>query len=173
MANTRDIVRRIKSVKNTKKITKAMGENLSSFTMGVLGLAFKGDTDDIRESGAIKMIRMLRGHGARLRVFDPAAMENTKKALGNDGIYYAKDMYDSLKGADALCVFTEWDEFKSLNLVRSKKLMKGKLLFDARNLLDQKAVEKAGFIYFAVGKRTNGYTEDGDIVSTAILGGGN
>ena len=149
-----------------------MGENLSGCTLGVLGLAFKGDTDDIRESGAIKIIRMLRGHGAKLRVYDPAAMENTKKALGHDGIYYAKDMYDAVEGVDALCIFTEWEEFKSLDQAKAKKLMDGKLLFDARNLLNQKAVEGAGFIYIAVGKRTNGYTEDGDIVSTAILRNG-
>lgn len=155
-----------------KKIIKAMGENLSGCTFGVLGLAFKGDTDDIRESGAIKMIRMMRGQGARLRVFDPAAMDNTKKVLGEDSVYYAKDMYDALEGVDALCVFTEWCEFKELDLNKSKKLMKGNLIFDARNLLDQKAVESTGFIYIAVGKRTNGYTEDGDIVSTAILRNG-
>lgn len=155
-----------------KKILKAMGDNLSGCTVGVLGLAFKNDTDDIRESGAIKMIRMLRGQGAKLRVYDPAAIENTKKVLGHDGIYYATDMYDALEGVDALCIFTEWNEFKSLDLIKSKKLMKGQLVFDARNLLDQKAVEGAGFIYIAVGKRTNGYTEDGDIVSTAILRNG-
>jgi UDPglucose 6-dehydrogenase len=155
-----------------KKIIKAMGDNLSGCTFGVLGLAFKNDTDDIRESGAIKMIRMIRGHGAKLRVYDPAAMENTKKVLGHEGIFYANDMYNALEGVDALCIFTEWNEFKSLNLAKSKKLMKGCLLFDARNLLDQKAVEGTGFIYIAVGKRTNGYTEDGDIVSTAILRNG-
>lgn len=155
-----------------KKITKAMGENLSDLTIGILGLAFKGDTDDIRESGAIKMIRMLRGQGAKLRVYDPAATENTKKVLGSDAIYYAKDEYDAVKETDALCIFTEWEQFKKLDLAKTKELMKGKLLFDARNLLDQKAVEEAGFVYFAVGKRTNGYTEDGDIVSTAILRNG-
>ncbi len=155
-----------------KKITKAMGDNLSDYTFAVLGLAFKNDTDDIRESGAIKMIRMLRGHGAKLRVYDPAAMENTKKVLGVDAIYYAKDEYDAIKEADALCIFTEWEQFKKLDLTKTKELMRGKLLFDARNLLDQKAVESTGFTYFAVGKRTNGYTEDGDIVSSAILRNG-
>ena len=145
---------------------------MSDFTISVLGLAFKGDTDDIRESGAIKMIRMLRGQGAKLRVYDPAAMENTKKVLGMDAIYYAKDEYDAIKETDALCIFTEWEQFKKLDLAKTKGLMRGKLLFDARNLLDQNAVEESGFTYFAVGKRTNGYTEDGDIVSTAILRNG-
>ncbi|KKT69849.1 MAG: Nucleotide sugar dehydrogenase [candidate division WWE3 bacterium GW2011_GWB1_44_4] len=155
-----------------KKITKAMGENLSGCTIGVLGLAFKNDTDDIRESGAIKMIRMIRGYGAELRVYDPAAMENTKKVFGHDQIYYANDMYDAIKDVDALCIFTEWGNFKLLDLTKTKQLMKGNLIFDARNLLDQKAVESSGFVYIAVGKRTNGYTEDGDIVSTAILKNG-
>lgn len=155
-----------------RKITKAMGENLSGCTVGVLGLAFKNDTDDIRESGAIKMIRMLRGHGAKLKVYDPAAMENTKKVLGHDDIYYANDMYDAVSQVDALCIFTEWKEFATLDLERAKKEMKGNLIFDARNLLNQKSVESKGFIYFAVGKRTNGYTEEGDIVSTAVLKNG-
>jgi len=70
-------------------------------------------------------------------------------------------MYDALEGVDALCVFTEWDEFRALDLKKTKKLMKGSLVFDARNLLDQRLVESTGFIYIAVGKRTNGYTEDG------------
>jgi UDPglucose 6-dehydrogenase len=155
-----------------KKITKAMGDNLSDYVFGILGLAFKNDTDDIRESGAIKMIRMIRGHGAKLRVYDPAAIENTKKVLGYDDIYYANDIYDAMENVDALCIFTEWSEFKLLDLIKAKKYMKGNLLFDARNLLDQESVEGAGFSYFAVGKRTNGYTEDGDIVSTAILRNG-
>jgi UDPglucose 6-dehydrogenase len=155
-----------------RKITRAMGDNLSDYTFAILGLAFKNDTDDIRESGAIKMIRMLRGRGAKLRVYDPAAMENTKKALGSDAIYYAKDECDAVKETDALCIFTEWEQFKKLDLAKTKELMRGKLLFDARNLLDQKAVESTGFIYFAVGKRTNSYTEDGDIVSSAILRNG-
>ncbi|MBU0649738.1 UDP-glucose/GDP-mannose dehydrogenase family protein, partial [Patescibacteria group bacterium] len=154
------------------KIVKAMGENLSDLTICCLGLAFKNNTDDIRESGAIKIVRLLRGQGARLRVYDPAAMPNTREVLGSDGIYYAKDEYDAVKEADAICILTEWEQFALLDLVKIKKLMRGKLIFDARNLLDQKAVESQDFIYFAVGKRTNGYTEDGGIVSSAILRNG-
>lgn len=155
-----------------KKITRAMGDNLSGCTLGVLGLAFKGDTDDIRESGSIKIIRMLRGHGAKLRVYDPAAMENTKRVLGDEAMYYAKDELDAADKVDALCVFTEWEQFKKLDYSAIKQRMKESLLFDARNLLDQKAVESIGFTYFAVGKRTNGYTGDGEIISTAILKNG-
>lgn len=144
-----------------KKITKAMGEDLSKYTISVLGLAFKGDTDDIRDSGAIKTTRLLRGYGAKLRVYDPAAMENSKKALGTDTIYYAKDEYDAVKETDALCIFTDWEQFKKLDLVKIKGLMRGDFLFDARNLLDQIAAEETGFVYIAVGKRTNGFIENG------------
>lgn len=152
-----------------KKITKHLGENLSDKTVAVLGLAFKDNTDDIRESVAVKMVRMLRGNGATLRVYDPAAMENTQKVLGTDDIYYAKDTYDALKGADAVCILTEWGEFKSLDLAKAKKLMRGNAFFDGRILMDQKATEAAGFVYFTIGKRSNGWTDDGDIMKTALL----
>jgi UDPglucose 6-dehydrogenase len=155
-----------------KKITKHLGDNLSGKTIAVLGLAFKDNTDDIRESVAIKLVRMLRGNGANLRVYDPAAMDNTKRVLGGDDIYYAKDSYDAVKGADAVCILTEWADFKNIDLDKVKKLMKGNSMFDGRFLMDQKVVEDAGFIYFTIGKRSNGWTEEGDIVRTALLKNG-
>ena len=157
-----------------KKITSMFGDNLSGFTYGILGLAFKNDTDDIRESVALKIVRMIRGSGGRLKVYDPAAMENTMRALGSDDIIYTKDMYDAVKDVDAVCILTEWSEFKNLDLDKTKSLMKKPVIFDGRNLLNQKEVEGAGFIYFAIGKRTNGYTEEADIIRTAVLqNGGN
>lgn len=139
-----------------QKIKKFMGVNLTGKTVGILGLAFKASTDDIRESAAIKCAQDLRGFGAALRVFDPQAMENTKNEIGDKNIHYANDMYDALKGVDALCIFTEWDEFKELDLAKAKELMKAPVIFDGRNHLKQEEVENAGFDYFAIGKVTNG-----------------
>ena len=144
------------------------GEALGGKTFAILGLAFKENTDDIRESVAIKIVHLMRGRGASLRVFDPQAIDNAKKYLGDVGIYYAKDAYDAMKGADALLVLTEWKEFKDLDLTKIKKLLKNKMIFDGRNLLDQKAVEGAGFKYHAVGKRTNAYHTE-EAVESALL----
>lgn len=155
-----------------KKITRSMGENLSPYVFCILGLAFKGNTDDVRESGAIKVVRMIRGAGAKIQAFDPAAMENAKKILGTNNIVYANSEYEAAKNADAICILTEWEQFKNMDLKKIKKAMKGNLIFDARNILNQQAVESAGFIYFATGKRSNGYTEEGNVISTALLKNG-
>ncbi len=157
-----------------RKITKYFGQNLSGKTFAVLGLAFKENTDDIRESVAIKMVSMLRGAGASMRVYDQAALENTRSVLGNVGVYYANDIYDAMKGAHALCVFTEWNEFRDISAKKAKKLLKSAVVFDGRNVLNQKDFEDVGFTFFAVGRRTNGYTEDGEISSGgALLKNGN
>ena len=138
-----------------KKITRSLGENLTGKTFAVLGLAFKERTDDIRESVAIKIARMLRGAGAEARLFDPEAMENSKKTLGTEGFYYAESADDALKGADALVILTPWAEFRELDVEKLKQL-NDKLVFDGRNMLDKDQVEAAGLTYFAIGKKTNG-----------------
>lgn len=154
-----------------KKITKTFGENLSGLTFAVLGLAFKNDTDDLRDSVAVKITRILRGNGAKLRVFDPAAMENAKSILGESDTYYAKDSYDAAKGSDALCLLTEWDEFRELDIIKLKDSMNKHVIFDGRNLLNQKEVEDAGFVYYAIGKRTKAYSEETQ--HSALLKNGN
>lgn len=152
------------------KIVRSMGKNLTGKTLAVLGLAFKEATDDIRDSVSIEIVRLLRGHGATLRVYDPAAMENAKKELGDDGIYYATSVADTLSGADALCILTPWDEFKTLS---TKELLslKQKLVFDGRNLLDKETVQAAGITYFAIGKKTNGSEQIQEKASYAVLNG--
>lgn len=155
-----------------RKIKKVFGENLSGLKIACLGLAFKGNTDDIRESMAIKIVQDLRGCGAQLSVFDPEAMKNAKTSLGEDNISYAKNAYEASKKADMVCLLTEWDEFGGLDIIKLKKNMNQLFIFDGRNLLDQKEVENNGFTYFAIGKRTNGYDKKGDIVATALLKNG-
>lgn len=139
-----------------EKIRKYFGKNLSGKTISCLGLSFKANTDDIRESASLKVVQLLRGLGADVRVYDPQAMENTKKEIGTKSIYYAKDVYDAISGSDALCILTEWPEFRELDYSRVREALNNPVIFDGRNLLNQEEVEDAGFTYFAIGRVTNG-----------------
>ncbi len=138
------------------KVTRLLGKNLSGKTLAVLGLAFKGDTDDIRESVSIEIVKLLRGMGAKLKVYDPEAMDNAKKVLGDVSVEYCKSSYETMEGADALFILTEWKEFSGIDLEKVKSLLKEPIIFDGRNMLDKEAVQKSGYTYFAIGKRTNG-----------------
>lgn len=138
-----------------EKVIKRFGENLSGITIACLGLAFKSNTDDIRSSVAIKVVRLLRGHGAKLHVFDPQAMENAKHVLKDGNLVYCANEYEAAKGADALCILTEWSQFKQLDLEKLKSTMSGNIIFDGRNMLDPKLVKQAGFAYSGVGKRAS------------------
>ncbi|EKD99751.1 MAG: hypothetical protein ACD_22C00184G0017 [uncultured bacterium] len=160
-----------------RKVTRKFGENLNGKTFACLGLAFKNDTDDIRESISIEAVRVLRGLGANIRAFDPQATDNAKKALGDAGITYCKDCYDATKGSDALLLLTEWDEFRGIDLDKVKSLLKEAVIFDGRNLLDKKIVQDMEFEYFAIGKRTNGIERQKDesymTVSALLRSNGN
>jgi UDPglucose 6-dehydrogenase len=123
---------------------------LKGKTVGVLGLAFKQNTDDVRTSPAIELCQRLQKEGAILRVHDPKAMEKAKALL--NGVTYVDDMNDVAEGCDALVIATEWDEFKKLDLERTKKLLSHPILFDGRNLFDAKEMEKLGFIYKSIGR---------------------
>lgn len=138
------------------KIKRYFGGNLAGKTFGVLGLAFKNNTDDIRDSVAVEVVKDIRGLGACQNVFDPQAMKNAKQLLGDVSIKYCLDKYEALRGADALLILTEWEEFAALDLRKVKKMLKNPVIFDGRILLDRKEVENAGFVYFTVGKRTTG-----------------
>ena len=118
--------------------------------IGVLGLAFKQNTDDVRTSPAIELCQRLQKEGAVLRVHDPKAMDKAKGLL-ND-VTYVDDMNDVAEGCDALVIATEWDEFKKLDLDRAKKLLSHPIMFDGRNLFDPKEMEKLGFIYKSIGR---------------------
>lgn len=124
--------------------------NLSGKSIGVLGLAFKPDTDDMREAPSIDLINYLVKEGASVRVYDPKAMENSKHML--PGIAYCGDEYDAAKGADALVIVTEWKEFKELDLNCLKSLMKKPLIFDGRNLFDPQKMKSGGFTYVSIGR---------------------
>jgi UDPglucose 6-dehydrogenase len=138
------------------KIIDYFGENLDGKTIACLGLAFKSNTDDIRESVSIKIVQRLRGLGAKIKAYDPKAMENAQKKLGENSIEYCDGIYETMEDADGLCLLTEWSQFGELDLNRVEELINNKVIFDGRNLLDKDAVQDVGFVYFAIGKRTNG-----------------
>jgi UDPglucose 6-dehydrogenase len=132
-----------------KKITDTIWV-LKDKTIGVLGLAFKQNTDDVRMSPAIELCLRLQKEGARLRVHDPKAMDKAKGLLKD--VEYVADMNDVAQGCDALVVATEWDEFKKLDLERARKGLTHPIMFDGRNLFDPAEMEKLGWIYKSVGR---------------------
>jgi UDPglucose 6-dehydrogenase len=117
------------------------------------GLAFKPDTDDIREAPALYVIDALVAAGATVTAFDPEAMENVGKVMG-DKVAFAKDEYEALKGADALIVATEWALFRTPDFKRVAELLKAKVIFDGRNLYDLDEMKELGFRYVSVGRQT-------------------
>jgi UDPglucose 6-dehydrogenase len=131
------------------RIKKLVG-TFEGKTFGVLGLAFKGNTDDMRDAVSIDVIRGLQEKGARVQAFDPAAMEHAGKLL--PGVKLCKDAHEAAKGAHCLVVLTEWNEFKELDLAAVKKLLKHPVLVDGRNLYDPEKVKKLGYTYQGVGR---------------------
>ena len=134
-----------------KKITDTLWV-LKGKTIGVLGLAFKQNTDDVRMSPAIDVCQRLLKEGAFLRVHDPKAMDKAKELLPGDGVHYIDDMDEVSNGCDALVIATEWPQFKELDLAKSKKVMTAPIMFDGRNLFDPVLVKKIGFTYKSIGR---------------------
>jgi UDPglucose 6-dehydrogenase len=132
-----------------KKITDTLWV-LKDKKIGVLGLAFKQNTDDVRSSPAIDLCQRLQKEGASLRVHDPKAMDKAKVILPN--VIYVDEMDAVAEGCDALVIATEWDEFKKLDLARAKKSLTHPILFDGRNLFDHEEMKRLGWIYKSVGR---------------------
>jgi UDPglucose 6-dehydrogenase len=134
-----------------KKVKNFFRGNLTGKKLAVWGLAFKPDTDDIREAPALYIIQDLLDEGVTISAFDPEAMANVKKEMG-DKITYAHDEYDAVKDADALLIVTEWSVFRNPDFDQLKSLMKGKVIFDGRNLYDTEDLEAQGFYYNSIGR---------------------
>ena len=134
------------------KIMNYFDGNIRGKNIAVWGLAFKPDTDDIREAPALYLINKLVESGAVITAFDPEAMENVRTQIG-DKIQYAENEYDALKEADALIICTEWSIFRNPDFSRIKAEMKGNALFDGRNLFDLEDMESKGFCYFSIGRK--------------------
>ena len=133
------------------KIIKHFDGDLKGKTIAIFGLSFKPNTDDMREAPSIDIITELQKKGARIVAFDPVAIENAKTVLPN-GIIYAGNAYEAARGADAVAVVTEWNEFRQIDLVRLAKELKGRVLFDGRNIYDPQSVKDLGFVYYGVGR---------------------
>lgn len=135
------------------KIRKFFNNDLKGKKFAIWGLAFKPNTDDIREAPALYMIDELLKAGATVSVFDPEAMTNVKGVVG-DKIHYAENQYDCLEGAEALIIATEWNEFRTPNFLKIVTGLKNKVIFDGRNLFEGDAVKELGFYYESVGRAT-------------------
>ena len=135
-----------------KKVVRTLGEKLGGKRVGIWGLAFKAETDDMRESPSIPLVRSLIGRGAQVRAHDPKAMESAHAVFG-DTLVYAKDPYDAIDGADALIVVTEWLVYRNPDFERMKEVLRRPLVIDGRNLYEPARMAALGFEYHAIGRR--------------------
>ncbi|MBC8594447.1 UDP-glucose/GDP-mannose dehydrogenase family protein [Oscillospiraceae bacterium N12] len=135
-----------------EKLLKQFDGNLKGKTIALWGLAFKPETDDMREAPSLVLIDKLIKAGCSIRAYDPAAMEECKRRVGDNTIYFARDMYDAVLDADALLLVTEWKEFRLPSWAVIKKTMLQKIVLDGRNIYDRKEMEEQGFIYHYIGK---------------------
>ncbi|MBW7890008.1 MAG: UDP-glucose/GDP-mannose dehydrogenase family protein [Chitinophagaceae bacterium] len=133
------------------KLKKYFGNDLKNKKIALWGLAFKPNTDDIREAPALAMIESLLKEGAQITAYDPEAMKNVKQLLG-DKIAFSENQYDCLEAADALLIATEWNEFRTPDFLKIVSKMRQKVIFDGRNLFDVAAIRKLGFYYESIGR---------------------
>lgn len=135
------------------KIFNHFGGDLQGKTIAIWGLSFKPETDDMREAPSLVLIEKLLEKGVTVCAYDPIAMHETQRILG-DKIKYCKDMYEAIIGADALAVVTEWSEFRLPNFKVMEKLMSAKVLFDGRNIFDLEQIVEYGFTYHSIGRKS-------------------
>jgi UDPglucose 6-dehydrogenase len=133
------------------KVRKALW-TLKGKRLGVLGLAFKGGTDDVRESPALAIIESLVAEGCEIQAYDPAASERAREILGTKGVRYVDSAYAAAENSDALLILTEWEEFKSVDLARMRELLRYPIVIDGRNLFDPETMRGHGFMYLSVGR---------------------
>ena len=133
------------------KLVKQFNDNLKDKTIALWGLAFKPETDDMREAPALVLIDKLLKAGCQIRAYDPAAMQECKRRIG-DSVYYACDMYDAVLDADALMLVSEWKEFRLPSWAVIRKTMAQQIVLDGRNIYDKKEMEELGFVYSCIGK---------------------
>lgn len=147
-----DEVERVNDVAKRDIVLKSrrLLDDLRGKTIAVLGLAFKPDTDDMRDAPSLTIIELLQKDGAKIKAYDPEAEENAKKLLTN--VVFCKDPYDAVKEVDLVIILTEWNEFKEINLRKIKSLMKSPKIIDGRNIYDPLKLKDLGFDYIGVGR---------------------
>jgi UDPglucose 6-dehydrogenase len=129
---------------------REMLRTLDEKVVGVLGLAFKPNTDDMREAPSVELIHLLQSEGAHIQAYDPVAMANARLYLHD--VDLCQDAYDAAKGADALVIVTEWNEFKHLSLPKIKEAMRQPIIVDGRNVYDPEQMKALGFTYRGMGR---------------------
>jgi UDPglucose 6-dehydrogenase len=135
------------------KVVKRFGDDLSGYTFALWGLAFKPDTDDMREAPSLVIVEELLGRNARILAYDPAAMSQARRVFeGRAGVGFAADQNGALTGADALLIVTEWREFRSPDFQLIRGALKQPVIFDGRNLFDPPTISALGFEYYAIGR---------------------
>ena len=150
-----DLLKAVEQINKTARkdiVNKAehlLGD-LSGKTIGILGLSFKPNTDDIRDAPSVDIVGELQKKGAEIKAYDPVSIENSKSLIKNAS--YGKDIYDTVEGADIMVLVTEWNEFKEADLNKIKELMRGNQIVDARNVYDPKELRDLGFEYIGVGR---------------------
>jgi len=138
-----------------EKVQAYYGEDIAGKTIALWGLAFKPNTDDIREAPALYTINTLLEAGANIRAFDPEATEHVKAIYG-DKVTFCDDQYEALKSADCLAIVTEWSVFRTPDFAKMKETLKQPVVFDGRNLYDLRRMVEAGFYYDSIGRDTVG-----------------
>ncbi len=133
------------------KVTSHFGDDLKGLTIGVWGISFKPNTDDIREAPALTVIKGLLERGAAIAAYDPQAMKNASEVLG-DSVRFASSVYDAVTGADAMVLVTEWTEFREPDFPRMAEIMRQPVIFDGRNVFNPGKLRKLGFTYFGIGR---------------------
>ena len=147
------------------KVIKACGGSVAGKTLAVLGLTFKPNTDDMRDSPSLTILPALQAAGAQIRAFDPEGVKEAKQLM--PGIVFAETAYDAMTGADALVLLTEWNEFRALDLARVRQLLKSPTIVDLRNIYKPAEMAAAGFFYFSVGRKSSEPTHAGQRVRTS------
>lgn len=142
-------------------------EGLAGRTIGILGVAFKPNTDDVRKSPALDIAERLLARGAQVRIHDPLALSNARRVLTEPGVAFADDPYELAEGCDGLLLATEWDEYRNLRLSRLAQAMRTPLLIDGRNLFDAAEATAAGLVYVGVGRGRVGYPH---AIESAVVG---
>lgn len=135
-----------------KKVSAYFDGDLQGKTIALWGLAFKAETDDMREATSLVTIKLLLEAGCNVRVYDPVAMDECRRRMGEASIYYARDIYDATLGADALLLLTEWKQFRLPSWDVVRRTMNGPVVFDGRNLYDPEDIRQSGFYYSSIGR---------------------
>ena len=132
------------------KVIAACGGSVEGKTIAVLGLTFKPNTDDMRDAPSVPIVKHLQTHGAKVRAFDPVGMDEARKLLAD--LEWAENAYDTMPGADALVIITEWNEFRALDFDRAMAVMASPVIVDLRNIYDPEEMAAKGFSYYSIGR---------------------